>query len=196
MPFSLPLHSCDAFVRLLRNKCLHFLWKLMRALSGARPRASVRLLQAFILCALSSLFSADAECRWEDVEASYRCIRTAGRRISSSIQEITAGTNMILNRSRGEAGHKSIPRPNDDHHLEHIFSACCCVDVWLSWGSLTYSTTHWSYLEVTFWKGGGAKGKFWGRPDRVRQEIYKWMRNSSQKRSAISHPQNKSEKMR
>lgn len=42
------------------------------------------------------------------------------------------GPNMILNRSRGEAGNKSIARPNDDHHLEHIFSARCCVDVWLS----------------------------------------------------------------
>lgn len=71
-----------------------------------------------------------------------------------------AGPNTNLNRSRGETGYKSIPSPNDDHHLEHIFGAHCCVDVWLPWGSLIHRTTHWSYAEVTFWKGGGAKSKF------------------------------------
>lgn len=127
--------------------CEHF---QVQACASAQP------LQAFIWCALSSLFSVDGAWRWEDTEVFYRGIQTAERRISSSIQEMTAGTNMILNRSRGEAGYKSIPRPNDDHHLEHIFSARCCVDVWLSWGSLIHRTTHWSSVEVTLWKGGDA----------------------------------------
>lgn len=89
-------------------------------------------------------------------------------RISSSIQEMMAGPNTILNRTGGDAGYKSILSPNDDHHLEHIFRAHCCLDVWLSWGSLIHKTTHWSYVEVTFKRGGGgdAESKFWGESKR------------------------------
>lgn len=79
--------------------------------------------------------------------------------ISSSIQEMMAGPNTILNRTRGDVGYKSILRPNDDHHLEHIFRAHCCLDVWLSWGTLIHKTTHWSYVEVTF-KRGMLKARF------------------------------------
>lgn len=88
-----------------------------------------------------------------------------GNTESSSIQEMMAGPNTILNRTRGGAGYKSILSPNDDHHLEHIFRAHCCLDVWLSWGSLIHKTTHWSYEEVTF-KRGNAKSNFWVEPER------------------------------
>lgn len=69
-----------------------------------------------------------------NAEASYRGIRMGEHRerISSSIQEMMAGPNTILNRTRGDAGYKSILSSNDDHHLEHIFRAHCCLDVWLS----------------------------------------------------------------
>lgn len=92
-------------------------------------------------------------------------------RISSSIQEMMAGPNTILNRTGGDAGYKSILSPNDDHHLEHIFRAHCCLDVWLSWGRLIHKTTHWSYVEVTFKRGGGrdAESKFWGESERMRE---------------------------
>lgn len=90
-----------------------------------------------------------------NAEASYRGIRMGQHReqISSSIQEMMAGPNTILNRTRGDAGYKSILSPNDDHHLEHIFRAHCCLDVWLSSGSHIHKTTHWSYVEVTFKRG-------------------------------------------
>lgn len=124
-------------------------------------RTRMRLLETFasfyLVCTFFQLFGGCRLQRWEDTEAG---IRTAGRRLSSSIQEMMVGPNTILNRSRGEAGYKSIPSPNDHHHLDHIFSAHCCVDVWLSWGSLIHRKTHWSYVRVTFWKGGGAKSKF------------------------------------
>lgn len=82
------------------------------------------------VCALSSFFSADADGRTLrlPMEASGR-LDAGQAHLSRKWQR---GPNMILNRSRGEAGYKSIARPNDDHHFEHIFSARCCVDVWLS----------------------------------------------------------------
>lgn len=99
---------------------------------------------------LSCLFCEIAD---GNAEASYWGIRIEEHRISSSIQEMMAGLNKILNRTRGEAGYKSIPSPNDDNHLDHIFSAHCCLDIWLSWGRLIHKTTHWSYVEVTFKTG-------------------------------------------
>lgn len=51
---------------------------------------------------------------------------------------MTAGPNTILNRTREEAQYKSILIANDDHHLEHIFRAHCCLDVWLSRGSVIH----------------------------------------------------------
>lgn len=85
-----------------------------------------------------------------NAEASHRGIRMEQHteQISSSIQEM-AGPNTILNRTREEAQSKSILIVNDDHHLEHIFRAHCCLDVWLSRGSLIRWTTHWSPVEVT-----------------------------------------------
>lgn len=87
-----------------------------------------------------------------NAETSHRGIRMGEHteQISSSIQEMMAGPNTILNRTREDAQYKSILSPNDDHHLEHIFRARCCLDVWLSWGSLIHRTTHWSRVEVTF----------------------------------------------
>lgn len=62
--------------------------------------------------------------------------------ISSFIQEMMARLNTILNHTRGDAWYKSVLRPSDDHHLEHIFRAYCCLDAWLSQGSLIPKTTH------------------------------------------------------
>lgn len=66
-----------------------------------------------------------------NAEASYWGIWNT-ERMSSFIQEMMAGPNMILNRTRGDARYKSILIPNDDHHLEHILRAHCCLNVWLS----------------------------------------------------------------
>lgn len=58
-----------------------------------------------------------------NAEASYRGIQMGKHRerINSSIQEMTAGPNTILNRTRGYSGNKSIAGSNDDHHLGQIF---------------------------------------------------------------------------
>lgn len=142
--------------------------------SSLKPNTPISLLQDLcrLLRSLTLFFSTFLRSQIADgnAEASYWGIWMGEHRerISSSIQEMMAGPNTILNRTGGDAGYKSILSPNDDHHLEHIFRAHCCLDVWLSWGRLIHKTTHWSYVEVTFKRGGGgdAESKFWGESER------------------------------